>query len=154
MGTNYTQYVVLGIEVKEKDCKTIISPPKYELQNRYDPRTGEVVRQENVLIKSEQYKYSFAGVEFDEFYDMEYVLRKNFSDPNIKFVYADSFYYIGYLLGESEGGGNIDLLKGNISVMEVLYLIQHSLDDAFKQIIPDKDERMEAIKLFFVPRVG
>lgn len=147
MGVNFYQSVILGVEIKEEDCYVLISPAEYELQNRYDPKTGKVVGQENVLIKPEEYKYSFAGVDFEEFYDFEEAFKKVLN-PKLSFICKGdgSSNYIGYMLGESEDYGNVDLVKGSISVSELVKM-EHELQSLF-------NEYKLSVKLFFISDAG
>jgi hypothetical protein len=153
MGVNYEQIAVLGIEVKAKDCKVITSPAVYEKQNRYNSKTGKVSHQETVLVKEEEYKYSFGGFEFEDFWDLgnDADFRDMFIDPNLEMVYvcddySDGRYLIGYKIGDDADCGRATLLDGEISVAELVEK-QLKLEEIFSS---NKDR----IKLHFTTQVG
>ena len=115
MGVNYTQRRMLGISVYLDDLKTIDSEAVYELQSRYNPKTGKKISEEKVLVKNEVFHYEFMGVRAEDMYDLCQDLEAKLD------LRADQdddagLLYIGIPFGQLKDYGRVDLLEGEVEI--------------------------------------
>jgi len=147
MGVNYTQSCIIGIELDYDQVKEVISPAKYEEQNRYNSRTGEVVRTESVLVKHEESVFKGFGVENECFYEFAEELAAKY-ELDAAVIYADyeTRGYLGKRLGDSRDFGRIGFLDGNVSVTEIIKVRT--------EIAQKLDIKTEDVKIHFTSDVG
>jgi hypothetical protein len=121
MGVNYTQHCIMGLELKYEDMKVVVSPAKYEEQNRYDNRTGKVTHTENVLVQREEYYFEAFGVKNEEFYEFVEELADKYELDSviISGEYSETVVYVGKKIGDEYDCGRVDLLIGNYSLQEL-----------------------------------
>lgn len=132
MGIDYTQCCIYGLAIRKEDVKTVISPAKYEKQNRYNPKTGKVTHTENTLVKEAEESYSIFGVNEESFHELGWALAKAFPELAVYVPYDEDVIYLGYNVADSEGGGRVTLLRGFICLEE--------LSDLHKQLVCDLKE--------------
>jgi hypothetical protein len=147
MGVNFIQYCILGWEFTRDDIEQEISPAEYQLQDRFDTKTGKVTHQENVLVKAREYKLAAAGVEADDIYDLaEGIADKYGLECGIDSDY-DRFW-IGFKMGETEDYGRVDLINGSVCLDDFAMSL-NTLRELQADIAPD-----QAIELHFGSHVG
>jgi hypothetical protein len=115
MGVNYTQRRMLGISVYLDYLKTIDSEAVYELQSRYNPKTGKEISKEKVLVKQEASHYEFMGEKAEDMYELCQQLEKR---TGLKVDQDDDarLLYIGIPFGELTDYGRVDLLDGEVEI--------------------------------------
>lgn len=116
MGTNYSQYCMVGVRFDKDDLKKIISPIEYRDEPRYDTRTGKQIRTERILVKEEDFVYEVLGVEYDDLSEVEIDgldCREN-SDPD-----EIGDFFIGLDIGDNYDCGRVELLQGSVSLGEI-----------------------------------
>ena len=116
MSVNYTQYCIYGIHLEEKNYRTVISPAEYEMQNRYDTKTGKIIRQEKVLVKNNVIKYEVFGVEEYGWWELCDGLEEQF--PCLDVVQDEDSIFIGQGIGDSHGD-RIELIEGDVTLEEL-----------------------------------
>ena len=122
MGVNYDQECMVGIEVALSDITVVVSEAVYEDQNRYDPRTGKILKTEKVLVKAAELKYVFMGEESDDWYCMiENIAEELGLDCYVPRSDDEQYFYIGTLVGDEQDMGRADLLTGSV---EISYLVK------------------------------
>lgn len=113
MGINYSQYILVGTKVDKDSIKVIKEPSQYEIQNRYDTRTGKIVRQEKVLIKQEEYVFKFLNKEYDDIYEIE----NDF--PDLKLLIFDEYIILGMNILNKESFDRVDLITGKFNIEQL-----------------------------------
>jgi hypothetical protein len=122
MGVNYDQKCMVGIEVDLSDITYVVSEAVYEDQNRYDPRTGKILKTEKVLVKAAELEYVFMGKESDDWYCMiENIAEELGLDCYVPRSDDEQYFYIGTFVGEEQDMGNVDMLTGSV---EISYLVK------------------------------
>lgn len=125
MGVSYIQYAILGIKINKEDIKKVLSEAVYELQPRYDTKTGKEIGKERVLVKEKEEVYEFKGVKNSYFYELEYDLEKGFPDLDVLTTggYNDEeCIYIGKSLKMNSNDYTFDGMDGEISVKKIMEL--------------------------------
>ena len=144
MGVNYDQECMVGIEVDLSDITVVVSDAVYEDQNRYDPRTGKILKTEKVLVKAAELKYVFMGEESDDWYCMiENIAEELGLDCYVPRSDDEQYFYIGTLVGDEQDMGRADLLTGSV---EISYLV--------KLMTELKDKLPGDISLHFLSSAG
>jgi hypothetical protein len=146
MGVNYDQKCMVGIEVDLSDITYVVSEAVYEDQNRYDPRTGKILKTEKVLVKAAELEYVFMGKESDDWYcmieniaaelDLDSYVQEDDSD-------GEAYFCIGTFIGDERDMGRVDLLEGSV---EISYLV--------KLMTELKDKLPGDISLHFLSSAG
>lgn len=134
MGVNYDQKCMVGIEIPLSDITVVVSEAVYEDQNRYDPRTGKILKTEKVLVKDAKLKYVFMGRESDNGYNLaEDIARELDLDCFIEYGHydQDKYFCLGKDIGCPDDMGNICLLTGSV---EINYLVK--LAEELKSKLP------------------
>lgn len=144
MSVNYDQKCMVGIEVALSDITVVVSEATYEDQNRYDPRTGKILKTEKVLVKAAELKYVFMGEESDDWYCMiENIAEELGLDCYVPRSDDEQYFYIGTFVGEEQDMGNVDMLTGSV---EISYLV--------KLMTELKDKLPGDISLHFLSSAG
>lgn len=144
MGVNYDQECMVGIEVDLSDITVVVSDAVYEDQNRYDPRTGKILKTEKVLVKAAELKYVFMGEESDDWYCMiENIAEELGLDCYVPRSDDEQCFYIGTFVGDEQDMGRADLLTGSV---EISYLV--------KLMTELKDKLPGDISLHFLSSAG
>lgn len=139
MSINYNQSCLVGVKLYYKDLTVIDSPAEYQLQDRYDTRTGKITWQESILVKSEEWHIEFNGKAYDDYNEIA-------NDYGLDYIedYQDGCVYIGAEINVSQPNfGRADLLKGQLCL--------DAIQKLFKRV--EKVLNMPA-KMYFIPRVG
>lgn len=118
MGVEYYQYCIVGLSFSEDEVKTILQPKETELQNRYDTRTGKVIKQERVVIKEEISEYNLAGYKSTCPYDLANQIDRD--DEHLSCWFIDDVFYIGIQLTAANPHGRVELLEDVISLKEIM----------------------------------
>lgn len=144
MGISYDNYLVYGICLNKSECEVIISPAKYEMQNRYDTKTGKIIKQEKVCIKREENKYVFNSWENEDFTELANDIA---NANNLKWFYNyDDSCFIGLKAIESDDKGGARMIDGSISISELTELHNKMLD-----LFPFDEDKL---KLYGVASIG
>lgn len=117
MGVTYEQRCILGICIDSDDCRTIKSEAVYEMQNRYDVKTGKVKGQEKVLIKEAEEEYTFGAVSEIDFWALYEELCEVYDDLDVRL--NDDCIYIGRDIGDHEDTYGPSLLSGSVSLQKL-----------------------------------
>ena len=126
MGVDYDQKCMVGIEVDLSDITVVVSDAVYEDQNRYDPRTGKILKTEKMLVKAAKLEYVFMGKESDDWYCMiENIAEELGLDCYVPRSDDEQYFYIGTFVGEEQDMGNVDMLTGSV---EINYLVKLAED--------------------------
>ena len=151
MGVDYNQYCYVGFTLDANDLRVVVSPEVVEYQNRYDPKTGEITHQEEVVVKDEIAVYKFYDIliddeDVDDLSDIVYEIEERYevschydSDEEVLLVGID----ISSDLKPDEYS-KISLLDGEVSIEE-LNNLKKEIQDKF----PDRE-----ISLVFYSHVG
>jgi hypothetical protein len=141
MGVNYTQHCIIGIKLNLKDLEVVTSPAIYELQNRYDVKTGKINKTENVLVKQKEYHYEFEGKIYKEYYAWEIVEQSGFDGYTDE--YRSRTIFLGFKI-KAQGHGNVDLIKEELTL------------DTIKEKFELMQKRFpnHPIKMYFFPDIG
>lgn len=126
MSWNATQICILGISVDIEDIKIIDAAEQRETQNRYDTKTGKVIKTESVVIKEEEYHYEWRGCREDNLYELVNNIQKKYGlycrhDNEYE---EDGQFYIGYKIGCKTDLGNIELLEGSTSLDDLMEMVK------------------------------
>lgn len=151
MGTNFTQYAIVGFKVSINDLKEVLSEKITEKQPRYNTKTGKIDKYEEVVVKEETCVYKLFGYTFESTWEVHEIAEQICND----FVYEDDDLigvshfdgddlYIGVSLGDTNDLGRVELLEGEMSLEEITRAFEVA-----KRGLPGYD-----IKLYFVGRVG
>lgn len=112
MGLDIYQHAIVGVKLSVKGLKKVISPAVYEDRARYNIKTGQVQKLEEVLVKEEKSVYVIGPYEFDEPWSI------NFNELDVEHLEDD--IYIGLkALGEDERCANAQFLNGSVSLMQL-----------------------------------
>jgi hypothetical protein len=133
MGVNYRQSCIIGLELGFEDLKVVTSPAVYEMQNRYNTKTGKIEKQEKVLVKSEEWHIEFQGKAYKDYYDIGRDLPKWIS---VVEDYGRDCLYIGISLGAKDFG-RVDLIECSLSLEDI-----NSQFEKVQKLFPDKKIEM------------
>lgn len=146
MGVNFQQKCMVGIEIPLSEIRHLVIKATYEDQNRYDPRTGKILKTEKVLVKHPEFKYVFMGEESDDWccmieniaaeLDLDSYVQEDDSD-------GEAYFCIGTFIGDERDMGRVDLLEGSV---EISYLV--------KLMTELKDKLPGDISLHFLSSAG
>lgn len=117
MGTSVYQYCIVGLALGHDQVKTVISPLVTEVQNRYDTKTGKVIRKETVVVKEEVARYSIMGYE-NECPDA-LTQEINRLEGQIRCDYRPPMFYVGVPVLKTSRYEQFNLLCGAISLEEL-----------------------------------
>ncbi len=144
MGTNYYQQCIIGVHFTEEELKKITSPAVFEKQPRYNTRTGKIDHYETILVKNEEYHYSFMG---NDFYDLEDIeLFINGLDVLVTSKNENTHLYIGQYIYGHVDYGRVELIETEISADSFIKTVE-SVSNLLKV---DKDK----VKMYFVGYVS
>ena len=145
MGIDYCQSCMIGVVFTEEELKKVISKQEFEMQPRYDPKTGKQVSVEKVIIKDEQCIYSLMGEEREDLYLLAEDLADKF-DLDCQPDYDEESICLGMFLGESCSYGRVDLLCGDYKIEEL-----QKMKKSLAKKLPEYEGR---IKIIFIPSVS
>ena len=157
MGIDYYQHVIVGIKFNRDSFRREISPAIWEMQKRYDTKTGKVSHVERVLVKDAQYEWFLpnTNIKLDckDHYDLDSSILKlcknNFKvDLDVK-IFEDNIY-IGKEINLTQSYGRFHPLNG--------YIPSEDFKNNFLQLTLDNLSKMcynnpENFGLYFVPDV-
>lgn len=153
MGIYYSGHLIYGLRLNEKDCYNLISPAKYDRQDRYDPKTGQFSHQENVLIEKEQEEYRFQDFRTESFDELQSaILDTIVGNEDIDCISGeDGYCVIGVLLIDNENCGRIDWpVDKKISFEELEQARDLTLEKLRSHLTLDASD----LGLYFVMSVG
>lgn len=134
MGTNFEQKCIIGFILSEKELTVIDQEEQFELQPRYDTRTGKETHKEKVIIKDEESHLKFAHIVADDLYDLVELIKTEFGFE--AGVFESDFesgifnMWVGHELGNTENYGRVDLLTGSLNIDELCDL-KRNLEERF-----------------------
>jgi len=115
MSINYTQVCIIGIKLSLQDLEVVTSPAVYELQNRYDVKTGKIKKTENVLVKQKEYHYEFEGKIYKEYWEIIADFFDQQSGFEGGYVDEDRTVFLGFKIKAKYQGG-ADLIQEELSL--------------------------------------
>lgn len=125
MGVDYRQYCMIGVCFDLKDLKKVTSKAEYQLENRYDTKTGKVTHQEKILVKEEEFHYELCGHTFEYIDDM----KLDGLDIEIDHEYED--VYVGLPITKSKDIGRVYLLQNSLDMSSL-----EKLHNKVRDILP------------------
>jgi hypothetical protein len=141
MSVDYTQKCILGLEFDIEKLKVIDKKALYETQNRYDTKTGEIIKTENVKIKDEEYHYEFMGESYQDLYSISYEYE------DISVIVDGNSLFFGISLGETYDYGGATLIEDSISIPILLENVEKLV-----KILPEALHTQ--IEIYFIGMVG
>lgn len=124
MGIDYDQKCMVGFYVLVPDIKQVISEAIYENQNRYNTKTGKLIRTEKVLVKEADIKYVFMGKKEEDWT----VLMEDLADELGLDCFVEDYDYstggfcIGTFIGDKNSMGHVDFLTGEVDIAHIVSL--------------------------------
>ena len=120
MSVNFSQKMIIGTKIYHDELKVVTEKAQYEDQNRYDTRTGKIIKTVSVLIKDEEYHYEFLNKKYDDIFDIDHDF------PELNLYYFDEYIILGWEILKPKDLGRVDLIQGKISLEE--------FTEAFKKV--------------------
>ncbi len=116
MGWTASQRCIVGISADIEELKVVDTEAIFEEQNRYDTRTGKILKTDTVLVKDEEYHYEWLGCKGQSISSLIANAEKAFKVESFE---GEETIYLGFSLGDNVNCGRIDLLQGYVSIEEV-----------------------------------
>lgn len=144
MGVDYSQLCMVGFRVSDEELLQTREDPVYEMQPRYNTKTGEKTHEEKVLVKEAEEVYSFFGYEECNINELCEILYKPLKDVGLDVKRDGGGYYdvtglvIGISIGDYEDFGRIDMLEGSISLEKI-----QEIADKIKKVFPNQEISIE-----------
>ncbi len=121
MGVNYSQHVIVGREFRHEDLLVVESEAVYEMQPRYDTRTGNKTSEVKVLVKQRVAYFVFKDIRHDA--DDPYGFAEEVAEKYGCFAECDrdeEVFYIGIKLVQTDYDyGNVDLINDEVSLEDI-----------------------------------
>jgi|688.fasta_scaffold192940_4 hypothetical protein len=144
MGTNFEQKCIVGFILSKKELTVIDQEEQFELQSRYDTKTGKETHKEKVMIREEESYFKFVDIVADDLYNLVNMIKSDYGfEAGTFWSDDDNYLWVGYELGDTENYGRVDLLTGSLDI-EVLRELKGNLEGRFD--LP--------IALHFITEVG
>ncbi len=122
MGVSYSQKAIVGVRLKVRDLKIVISEAEYEYQPRYDVRTGQKVSETRVLVKEEKSLYTFKDLSSEDVYLLADQIENKYK---LSAFVSDEDLYVGLTLGGKIDYGNVRLIQKEISLSDLSNMFEY-----------------------------